>query len=179
MGRATVSDRRSDAGLAVDGLGLERDSVRRDVEDLTSVAFGPGVRVVAALDDVIAERLMLNSTGRKASAIGRRANRVTLGLLDNEEFEQAQHVMWDNRLAMMPGGIHAEVLRVPWVLRAVASRYEDGLKEGAPGLAAGVPPLLSGLSLSRMLARSSQITSLGACSGASPRRSSRTLRIEN
>ena len=128
--------------LAIDGLSAERDAVRDDIVDITSPAFGAGVRVVAALDDVTADKVMLNSTGRKASAIGRRADRVHLGLLDNAEFERATKELWASRLVVMPGGQSAEELRAPWVLRAVASRYEESLQEGHKGLAAAVPPLL-------------------------------------
>lgn len=127
--------------IAVDGLGSERDDVRRDVEDITSSAFGPSVRVVAALDDAVADRVMLNSNARKASAIGRRADRVRMGLLDNDEFNQGAQVLWANRLTFMRGAQSAEELRVPWALRAVCSRYE-GQFDINKELAAGLPPLL-------------------------------------
>ncbi len=136
--------------LAVDGLGSERDDVRRNVEDITSQAFGTSVRVVAALDDAVAERVMLNSNARKASAIGRRADRVRMGLLDNDEFNKAAQVLWTNRLVFMEGAQSAEELRVPWVLRAVCSRYEGQFEsineKPAAGISAeamfAIPPLL-------------------------------------
>ncbi|MGD0105922.1 MAG: type I restriction enzyme HsdR N-terminal domain-containing protein [Rhodopila sp.] len=128
--------------LAIDGLGAERDDPHRDIEDLTSVAFGEGIQVVAALDDVIAERVTLNSTGRNASAIGRRADRVKLGLLDNDEFAQARAVLWENGLAVIAGAESAEELRVPWVLRAAGACYEESPRRRDENLAAGIPPLL-------------------------------------
>jgi hypothetical protein len=128
--------------LALDGLGFERDDVRHDIEDLTSNAFGPSVRVVTTLDDVVAARLVLNSTGRQASAIGRRADRVRMGLLDNDEFAKAVEVLSANRMVMLQGAQSSEELRVPWVLRAAGARYgerPDSIDETFAGV---IPPLL-------------------------------------
>lgn len=130
-----------DLVLAFDGLSLERNDILRDVEDLTSGAFGSGVKVVLAADDVIAEKLMSNSRGF-ASAIGRRAVRVMVGPIDNQEFAWVEQVMRNNRLVMTLGAAHAEEYRIPWVLRAVGAQYEGDLSEAEQNLAAGVPPLL-------------------------------------
>jgi len=128
--------------LAVDGVGLSRDDFRKDVEDLSSQAFGPSVRLVLALDDTVADRLVVNSTGRKASAIGRRAVRVPLVRLDDSEFTAATRVLWDHRAGVMHGGQVSHELRLPWVLRAVMSEIVLRPQYADEKLAASIPPLL-------------------------------------
>jgi hypothetical protein len=68
--------------IAIDGFGPGRENIRADVH-----FFGNRVRVVMTLDDSLVDQLVLNSTGRKKSAIGRRSERVRLDKLDDDEFE--------------------------------------------------------------------------------------------
>ncbi len=128
--------------LAVDGIGLSQDDFRQGIDDLTSKAFGPSVRLVLALDDTVAERLVLNSTGRKASAIGRRASRVSVGSLGNQEFGTACRILEDLRIGIMKGGQSSEELHLPWVLRAVVSSIVSQPQYADEKLAAAIPPLL-------------------------------------
>jgi hypothetical protein len=129
--------------LALDGICPEFDDLRRDVEDLSSEAFGPSMRIVLTLDDAIAERLLSNTTGRQASAIGRRATGVWLGLLDDEEFEVACRVLWNHRMSIMNGGRLGMELRVPWVLRSMGADVVSLRKHAQADLTAVLPPLLS------------------------------------
>ncbi|MGB9067524.1 MAG: hypothetical protein WCC21_03045 [Candidatus Acidiferrales bacterium] len=128
--------------LAIDGLGTDRNDIRQDVEDLSSHFFGSQLRIVVTLDDSVADHLVLNSTGRKPSAIGRRAARVRLDQLDDDEFKTAAELLEQHRMLIMNGGQHSRELRLPWVLRAIASRIVSHERYQNSRLAAGVPPML-------------------------------------
>lgn len=129
--------------IAVDGLGIQRDDIRRDVEDLSSQVFGNGITVVLALDDSVAERLVNNSTGRKLSAIGRRAARIELSGLDDDEFQLAAKILWSHRMGIMKGGEKSPELRITWILRAIASHVVSAKRYADTNLAAALLPLLS------------------------------------
>ena len=129
--------------LALDGLDLDQVDLRREIEDLTSPAFGDRVRVVLAVDDAVAEQLVVGPNGRTPSPIGRRAKRIAVDHLDDEEFADAQKVLWDHRIAIMDGGVSARELRFPWVLRALASDIVQAPEYANEALAAALPPLLS------------------------------------
>jgi hypothetical protein len=107
--------------LAIDGLGLNQGAFKRDVEDICSRAFGPAVQLILSLDETVADRLVINSTGRKKSVIGRMALRVPVGPLDDQEFTSACQALWDHRVSFMKGGESSAEFRVPWILRAVVS----------------------------------------------------------
>ena len=128
--------------IAVDGFGPGREDIRADVEDLTSHLFGNRVRVVITLDDSLADQLVLNSTGRKKSAIGRRSERVHLDKLDDDEFGVAAQILSQHRMHIMNGGQYSPDLRIPWVLRDIASRIVPQESYQNSKLAAGVPPVL-------------------------------------
>lgn len=129
--------------LLVDGLAADDSDTRREVESLTSPDLGSGVAVVAALDDTVAEQLVLTPNRRGPSAIGRRAQRVTVKPLDDPEFEAAQSVLWKHRIGLMHGaGLEAE-LRQPWVLRAMCEPLLDALRDAEPDRGILLPPLLS------------------------------------
>lgn len=107
--------------LAIDNVGPDRDDLRRDLETLTTNLFGPGVRLVLAVDDTIAEQLVTQRNGRGESALGRRAARISLGPLDNQEFEIAQRHLAASRLTFVDGARHSSELRAPWLLRTMAA----------------------------------------------------------
>jgi len=128
--------------IAIDGFGASRDDIRADVEDLTSHLFGNRVRVLMTLDDSLAERLVLNSTGRKKSAIGRRSERIRLDKLDDDEFELAAEILSQHRMLIMNGGQYSPALRVPWILRDIVSRIIPQERYQDSRLAAAVPPIV-------------------------------------
>ncbi|AIQ88709.1 hypothetical protein [Methylobacterium oryzae] len=107
--------------LAVDHIGPDRDDLRRDLETLTTNLFGPGVRVVLAVDDTVAEQLVNQRNGRGKSAFGRRAARISLYPLDNQEFKFAQWHLAASRLTFVDGAHHSSELRAPWLLRTMAA----------------------------------------------------------
>jgi hypothetical protein len=129
--------------LAVDGVGPEHERLRRELEDLSSSAFGPQLRLVVTADDAVAKQLTLHPKGRQASPIGQRLDgAIGLDVLDDDEFDRAAEALWDRRMGIMHGGRSAQELRVPWILRALGGRYapEPGEK---PDHAAVLPPQLS------------------------------------
>lgn len=128
--------------LAIDGIAPKRDVFYQEIEDLSSPSFGPAVRLVIAVDDTVAQSLVVNSTGRKVSPIGRRSVRVPVGPLDDEEFPDALKVLWDHRAGIMKGGDKAAEFRLPWVLRAVMSEIVSRPQYADDSLAASIPPLL-------------------------------------
>lgn len=129
--------------VAIDGIGLDIDKSRDEIVDLISPIFGTRLSIVVELDDACAEAVVLNSTGRKASAIGRRADRVQVDPLDDAEFSNACDMLWSQRLAMSNGSQSSPELHLPWVLRAIGSRLMAKSKHGDPNLAVFIPPLLS------------------------------------
>jgi hypothetical protein len=135
--------------LALDGLGPEDEKSRRDLEDLTSSTFGRNLKIVVAVDDAVVDKLIMHPRGRQASAIGRRVDaQISLGLLDDDEFEKAAEVLWDHRLAIMHGGRFAAELRIPWIIRALGAHYAPRDNE-APKNRAAVLPSQLGLDLVR------------------------------
>ena len=128
--------------LAVDGVGLSRSNFSKDINDLSSQAFGSSLRIVVALDDTVADRLRRNSTGRNASAIGRRAVRVPVRPFDDQEFAEAVRVLWDRGAEIMRGGKFSPEFRLPWVLRAVMFEIVSRPQYVDKTLAASIPPFL-------------------------------------
>lgn len=113
--------------LAVDGVGPDHTAIRRELEDLSSGAFGQNIQLIVTADDAVAKRLMEHPNGRQASAIGRRVDgRIAFGLLDEDEFEQAANTLWDLRMGLQHGAASALELRVPWMLRALGGLYAPG-----------------------------------------------------
>lgn len=128
--------------LAIDGIGTPRNAVRKDIEELSGNRFGDQLRMILGLDDTVTERLTKNETGRKATNIGRRATKVTLGLLNEHEFGAAVDLLLDRRIGLMNGAKSAAEYRVPWVLRSLVSEIVDDPKYADESLMAGLPPLL-------------------------------------
>jgi hypothetical protein len=129
--------------VAIDGIGLNLAESRDEIVDLTSLAFGPRLAFVIELDNTNAEMAVLNSTGRKASAIGRRAGRVRVMPLDDYEFKSACVSLWNHRIGVTAGAQLSPELRLPWVLRAIGSHFVSQPKHSDPNLAGMIPPLLS------------------------------------
>jgi Type I restriction enzyme R protein N terminus (HSDR_N) len=126
--------------VILDGLGSNRDEIYRDLDELTS-GFGVKLRVVIGVDDTVAERLVVSSNGLKASAIGRKAKRIKVDPLSDDEFDGAMGVLEEHKVGILFGGKEAEEYRSPWVLRAVvASALSDN-----PQLPAGVFRLVPSL----------------------------------
>lgn len=126
--------------LAIDGVGLAHQAIRAEVEELTAGSYGPGLRIVLAADETVADHLAM--AGRAATRIGRRALRVPVLALDDTEFEAAAEVLWDHRFGITYGGQHSAELRVPWVLRSLGARRVGEPQYANESLAGMLPPLI-------------------------------------
>jgi hypothetical protein len=128
--------------LAIDRLNPEdRDDVRM-IEDLTSNAFGPGLRIVVGLDEDATRRVLQSSDGRRESPIGRRAEVVEVTDLADPEFRWAVEALSALDMGIMEGGRHSPDLRQPWLLQAMATRLSGIEREGI-----GVFPAVPGLEI--------------------------------
>lgn len=128
--------------LAFDGLSASDSVVLREIVDLTSGAFGPALLIVVAMDEGTAQKVLRAGNEQSLSALGRRATRVILGRLDDQEFEHAWSVLGQRRLEFLEGAGMASEYREPWVLRAIYDARQVAL-EGLPeGVGFAIPPLL-------------------------------------
>lgn len=127
--------------LAIDNVGPDRDDLRRDLETLTSNLFGPNLRVVLACDDTIADQLTTQRNGRGVAALGRRAARLGLGPLDNEEFYVAQAHLRLRRLTFVDGARHSNELRTPWLIRVMACDAASSEEYADDNLIAAMSPV--------------------------------------
>ncbi|SFB19169.1 Type I restriction enzyme R protein N terminus (HSDR_N) [Pseudomonas sp. NFIX10] len=118
--------------LAIDGLNSDDREVRKEIEDLSSSKFGQHLKLVVALDTTVASRIVITKS-RSPSPIGRRAVRVEVEPLDDNEYAHAVLALLSNRLALMQGAFFTPDYRNPWVLRSVAastlSRLDDECQE--------------------------------------------------
>lgn len=129
--------------LSVDGLDSGDNDPRREIEDLSSTTFGPGLSIIVAVDDATAGKLVTAHNGLTESAIGRRAQRVQVGPLDDREFQIALQVLRGHRIELMHGAQATPEFRQPWVLRAISALVIERIEDAAPTLAVALPPLLS------------------------------------
>lgn len=127
--------------LVLDHLGRGDGDLRKDIEALTSNVFGPGVRVVLAVDDGAAGGLLKKATGRGASALAPRARRVKVGPLDDGEFQAARRWLSERRIGLMAGARYSADLRHPWVLRVMANDVFGAEKHRDETLTATLSPL--------------------------------------
>lgn len=128
--------------LAIDRFDPEdRDDVRM-VEDLTSNAFGPALRVVIGLDDDATRRALQSANSRREPPIGRRAEVVEIADLADPEFHCALNALAALGMGIMEGGQHSPELRQPWLLQAMATRLSGIEREGI-----GVFPAVPGLEI--------------------------------
>ncbi|TAZ56711.1 type I restriction enzyme HsdR N-terminal domain-containing protein [Rhizobium ruizarguesonis] len=129
--------------IAVDGFDPSMSRLRREIADLTSPSFGGNVRVVVGIDDSATDLLTGGDNGRSSSPMGRRAKRVVLKRLDDEEYGAALQELGRHRILMMRGADSARELRFPWVLRSMVSDIFASSRHKNPESRAALAPLLS------------------------------------
>lgn len=128
--------------VAIDGLGLEHDAIRRELEALTAQSSGQRLKFVIEADTAVVDRLWRGETRRKDTVFARRGERVQVELLDDAEFARAREMMKEQGVSFMHGADRAEEYRQPWLLRSlVTSTIND--PERPEGCTALLPPLLS------------------------------------
>ncbi|HBP6526334.1 TPA: hypothetical protein L6A81_11900, partial [Pseudomonas aeruginosa] len=119
------------------------DESRRTLEDLISHRFGPGLVIAVAAHESAAERLCQSENLLSASTIGRIAERVSLGSLSDEEFDDACQSLVPHRVRVLKGAEASGELREPWVLRSVAGTVVAAVADAPAECFAGMPPQLS------------------------------------
>ncbi|ASY62607.1 hypothetical protein SJ05684_c11510 [Sinorhizobium sojae CCBAU 05684] len=129
--------------IAVDGFDPGMSDLRKELTDLTSSSFGSKVRVVVSVDDSATDLLTGGANGRSSSPLGRRAKRVPLGHLDDDEFRAAVQNLGNRRIYFMRGANLARELRFPWLLRSMMSDILASPSYNNPEFMAVLPPLLS------------------------------------
>lgn len=132
--------------LAFDGLHAADTASVREIEDLSSSAFGPSLAVVVAMDDAVAQSALRTPNQRSLSPLGRRCKLVRVEHLRDSEFKLAQTLLGKRRLYLMNGADMAPEYREPWVLRAISGSGHSALK-GKPETQALSLPSLLGLRL--------------------------------
>ncbi|EFE7737464.1 hypothetical protein F6189_02010 [Escherichia coli] len=128
--------------LAFDGLGAVDAASVRELEDLTSSAFGPSLSVVVAMDDAVAQSVFKAPNHRSLSPLGRRSKVVSVGHLRDTEFKLARSLLGQRRLYLMTGADMAPEYREPWVLRAISGSGHAALKGKPETQALSLPSLL-------------------------------------
>ncbi|QSB45666.1 hypothetical protein IDJ81_06050 [Tsuneonella flava] len=128
--------------IAIDGLGLEHDGIRRELEALSAQSMGPKVKFVIEADTSVIDRLWKGETRRKDTVFARRGERILVERLDDDEFGQALNVLQRHDVTFMHGADRADEYRQPWLLRSMAAGVVEA-PERTKGMTAVLPPLLS------------------------------------
>ncbi|MDR6146726.1 hypothetical protein QE363_002519 [Sphingomonas sp. SORGH_AS870] len=128
--------------IAIDGLGLEHDGIRRELEALSAQSMGPKVKFVVEADTSVVDRLWKGETRRKDTVFARRGERILVDRLDDDEFGQALKVLQGHGVTFMHGADRADEYRQPWLLQSMAAGVVEA-PERAKGMTAILPPLLS------------------------------------
>ena len=128
--------------IAIDGLGLEHDQVRRELEALSARSMGPKLKFVIEADTSVIDRLWCGETRRKETVFARRGERILVERLDDDEFGHALTVLKNKGVTFISGADKADEYRQPWLLRSMAASV-IGEPEMARGMMAVLPPLLS------------------------------------
>ena len=128
--------------IAIDGLGLEHDGIRRELEALSAQSMGSKVKFVVEADTSVVDRLWKGETRRKDTVFARRGERILVDRLDDDEFGQALEVLGRHDVGFMHGADKADEYRQPWLLRSMAAGVVEA-PERAKGMTAILPPLLS------------------------------------
>ncbi len=128
--------------VVIDGLGLEHQAIRQELEALTAQSSGQRLKFVIEADTAVIDRLWMGETRRKPTVFARRGTRVSIDILDDQEFAQARRVMGENGAQFMHGAERAEEYRQPWLLQSLVAGVATApdRPEDATGL---LPPLLS------------------------------------
>jgi type I restriction and modification enzyme subunit R-like protein len=128
--------------VAIDGLGLEHNTIRRELEALTARSVGTRLKFLIEADTSVANRLWLGESRRKETVFARRGERIEVEALDDDEFHQALRALHGAGVRLMRGADKADEYRQPWLLHAMAASVA-----GSPNLEkdmiAVLPPLLS------------------------------------
>ncbi|KVC72111.1 type I restriction endonuclease [Burkholderia ubonensis] len=128
--------------LAFDGLQASDALSVKEIEDLSSCAFGPFLSLVVAIDEAVSQSLLTAPNRRSASPLGRRSERVYVGQLLDNEFRVARDILAQRRVYLMTGADLAPEYREPWVLRAIGGFAQAALEDRPEKHGLTIPSLL-------------------------------------
>lgn len=128
--------------LAFDGLQATDTGSVREIEDLSSSAFGTSLSVVVAMDDAVAQSVLKTPNQRSLSPLGRRSKLLHVGRLRDGEFRFARSILGQRRLFLMHGADMTPEYREPWVLRAICGAGHAALDGKPETQALSLPSLL-------------------------------------
>jgi hypothetical protein len=128
--------------LVIDGWPHSHDAaLKTELHELTTMARKPRFSILLSVDQNTWEMLSHAPGRRTLSAIGRKATRVTLGRLDDEEFAAAARVAVEAGVGFMPGSAVNAEYRQPRILRLVVSTAAAQLQDDGAGYEGdAVPP---------------------------------------
>lgn len=128
--------------LAFDGLGGAIESIRGQLEDLTSPVFGSRLRIVAAIDDTQLRPLTMAADGRSLTRIAKLARRVPVEPLDDDEFWIARKALAQHRMFILEGADQSREWRHPWLIRAHTATFADSKRMRSEAVAIVLPSML-------------------------------------
>ncbi|MEZ9145997.1 hypothetical protein CWN94_09330 [Vibrio splendidus] len=128
--------------LVIDSVSVGSDTIRKEIETLTSGQYGKGLHIIIAMDDTVADLLCHSRNRRAVSAIGNRANRLKLAPLNDIEFTTAKSYFSNKRLMFSKGCELNDELRQPWILKTIAANIMTSEKYKQENFAAAILPVV-------------------------------------
>ncbi|HBO1155192.1 hypothetical protein [Pseudomonas aeruginosa] len=117
--------------ILIDDYRSTSETSQKELEDLVGIAQSGGFSVVIAIDDALTGSVINSRKGRSLSPLGRMSKRVTVGPLQDDEFEGAVLAAKCHKVRMIHGSFRSDDYRRPWIFRSVisnAKRWTDGAK---------------------------------------------------
>ncbi|WGO90921.1 type I restriction enzyme HsdR N-terminal domain-containing protein [Pseudomonas viciae] len=127
--------------ILIDDYRSTSETSQRELEDLVGIAKNYGFAIVVAMDDGLTDSVINSRKGRSLSSLGRVAKRVAVGLLQDDEFENAVSVARCHGVRLMNGSFRSDDYRRPWIFRSVISKTKRATY-GAESQGGEAPSLL-------------------------------------
>ncbi|MFX0196030.1 MAG: type I restriction endonuclease [Candidatus Hodarchaeota archaeon] len=109
--------------IIIDGWSpIAHDQIRADVDELISLGEDACFSIVLSVDQNTFERLHQTPGRSTATAIGRKANKIQLDMLNDEEFEMGLRQLYDMyKITFHSGAFYNKQYRQPQMLRILAA----------------------------------------------------------
>jgi hypothetical protein len=112
-----------------------------EIDALASNAFGSRIQLILSCSTGVVASFIKTNNGRQYTPLGRAADHLELGSLDDQEFHRALKVLHDLRIDFMEGADRSVEYRNPWVLRSIAADIKDHPNHTDETISAGIPSL--------------------------------------
>jgi len=125
-------------------LGLDDpdpDLMGAEIDALASNAFGKQAQLIVSCSTGVVDRFIKTSHGRQHTLLGRTADQLDLGLLDDDEFRWALQVLRNARIDFMLGADRSLEYCNPWILRSIAADIRKDPNHADETIAAGIPSI--------------------------------------